>query len=109
MESSKSTLNNHDLVNFRHMLAGPLPTEAALDKFCLKKKAPIILDVKYDGERTLISYQKGEEIDMISRNGKSQKISYQILRERIQHQLEETDIKSIKLDGEIVVIDKETK
>jgi hypothetical protein len=51
---------NHDLVNFRHMLAGPLLSEANLDKFCLKKKAPLLLDVKYDGERTMISYQRGQ-------------------------------------------------
>lgn len=53
--------SEHDLDNFRHMLAGPLLSEANLDKFCEKKKqSPLLLDVKYDGERTLIRYKKGE-------------------------------------------------
>jgi len=42
------------------MLAGPLVSEANLDKFCLKKKGPLLLDIKYDGERTMISYQRGQ-------------------------------------------------
>lgn len=36
---------------------------------------------------------------MLSRNGKSQRISYNIIKERIQRQLLKTDIKSIKMDG----------
>ena len=51
--------NPHDLDNFRHMLAGPLPSEAAFDKFCIKKGCPIVLDIKYDGERSLVSYEQG--------------------------------------------------
>ena len=31
------------------MLAGTLPNEVSLDKFCLKKTCPLVLDVKYDG------------------------------------------------------------
>lgn len=39
----------HDLINFRHMLAGPLLNEANLDKFCSKKNTPLMVDIKYDG------------------------------------------------------------
>jgi ATP-dependent DNA ligase len=91
------------------MLAGPLLSEANLDKFCLKKKCPLLLDVKYDGERTLISYRKGEEMEMISRNGKSQDDFYHKLHQIVAQQLESTDTQTIKLDGEIVAIDKNTQ
>lgn len=46
---------------------------------------------------------------MISRNGKGQDDVYSKLLEQIQRQLEETDIESIKLDGEIMAIDKYTE
>ena len=69
------------------MLAGPLVSEANLDKFCLKKKGPLLLDIKYDGERTMISYQRGQPLQMLSRNGKSQDAYYRSLHQAIFDQL----------------------
>ena len=63
------------------MLAGPILNEANLDKFCIKKPSPLVADIKYDGERTMISYKKGESLVMISRNGKGQDDSYSKLLE----------------------------
>lgn len=62
------------------MLAGPILNEIDLDKYCLKKQCPIILDVKYDGERTLVSFNRNYDLDMTSRNRKNQTLNYQILK-----------------------------
>jgi hypothetical protein len=61
------------------MMAGPILNEIDLDKFCLKKQCPILMDVKYDGERTLISFERNFDLEMTSRNGKSQALNYRIL------------------------------
>jgi ATP-dependent DNA ligase len=65
------------------MLAGPILSEANLDKFCIKGKTPLVVDVKYDGERTMISFERGEELEMISRNGKTQDEFYSKLHQTI--------------------------
>lgn len=47
----------------------------------MKKTCPLVADIKYDGERTMISYKKGETLEMISRNGKGQDDVYSKLLE----------------------------
>jgi ATP-dependent DNA ligase len=74
------------------MLAGAISREAELEKFCLKKESSIMLDVKYDGERTLISFKRGRELEMVSRNGKDQSAVYRFIRQQIQRDLSRTTI-----------------
>ncbi len=42
------------------MLAKPLRDVEQFEKFCAKKEGKIVADVKYDGERTLITFEKGK-------------------------------------------------
>ena len=74
---------NHSLMNFSPMLAGPAANESQLDKFLTKKNCPIIADVKYDGERTIITYNKEYGLQMTSRNSKSQNNRYQKVYQKI--------------------------
>lgn len=67
------------------------------------------MDIKYDGERTFIRYERGIGLQMTSRNGKSQTNSYRQIYDRVEKQLNATDINSIALDGEILLIDKKTQ
>lgn len=67
------------------------------------------MDVKYDGERTLISYRRGEGLEMISRNGKPQDAVYRHLHRAIFDQLEASSLQSVKFDGEIVLVEKATE
>ena len=55
------------------MLAKPIKEFNDLTTFCEKKKCDILLDLKYDGERTLITFERDAGcITMQSRNGKIQ-------------------------------------
>ena len=45
---------------------------------------------------------------MLSRNGKSQSISYNIVKQRLEKQFSLTNISSIKVDGEILLVNNQT-
>lgn len=65
--------------SFELMLSKPLKTLSDVEEFCAKKTSNILADLKYDGERTLLIYEKGAGIELISRRNKPQTDIYKKL------------------------------
>lgn len=81
--------------------------------YCLKKKkeTSFLSEIKYDGERTQIHYNKEKDLLLfISRNHENQDGIYSEIISRIKKSLYmNKTIKSFILDGEIVIYDLNTK
>ena len=87
-----------------------------VEKLAPKEQLPdLIAEIKYDGERTQIHYNKGE-INLFSRNCESQNTKFWLLKQRLELHFEkcrmhdfqvfkmDPSLESFILDGEIVFV-----
>ena len=80
-----------------------------------EKKSDLIVEVKYDGERTQIHFENGK-VNLFSRNFDSQNKRFWLLKQRLElffeskvldFQMNKTKIDDFILDGEIVYVDSQ--
>lgn len=88
------------------MLAKAIKDVEDIPKFYKKfQDRSVMLEYKYDGERTQIHYDGGDSIKMFSRNLENQNHKYEALSHKILAYLKAHRVKKCILDGEIVVFD----
>ncbi|KAL0487117.1 DNA ligase [Acrasis kona] len=85
----------------------PMLADAAksIDKV-IQNKNNLTYEYKYDGFRCQVIYTKDEGLQLKSRNGKSFKRDFNIIKEAVMSVIKGANIEKIIIDGEIVPVDK---